>query len=296
LPGSVKSIGDKAFKYCYKIRQAVVSGELGRIENVFPHSFESLTNVEIAVGSRMVVDRAFLDCNALVSVTVPASVVCIGHEAFAQCENLTAVRFMGNAPVAMLSPNGEGAEMFRASDVVTNYVLRCAKGWPANAWPEGDGYARPVAELHCREKHGELLKNMSVGGAGAVDVRYSSMYGQDIQSLGSWYSQVKDANGGMAMQLNAQACPRFAARVADDHLFEVVDEVYVTMRVDNVKPLLYYGLGWSETPNGEYVVEPGLWLRADENGELPSDVKAPKGNGNARFFRVKVTDNPSVAQ
>ena len=64
------------------------------------------------------------------------------------------------------------------------------------------------------------------------------------------------------------------------------------LTVENVKPFLYYGLGWSDTPGGEFTVEPGLWIQADANGVLPSEVKAPKGSGSSRFFRVKVTDNP----
>ena len=76
----------------------------------------------------------------------------------------------------------------------------------------------------------------------------------------------------------------------------MTDAEFVTMTVENVKPLLYYGLGWSDTPGGEFVVEPGMWLQADENGVLPGDVKAPKGTGTSRFFRVKVTDDPSVVQ
>ena len=66
--------------------------------------------------------------------------------------------------------------------------------------------------------------------------------------------------------------------------------------VENVKPLLYYGLGWSETPCGEFVVEPGMWIQADENGNLPGEVKAPRGKGSSRFFRVKVTDDPMVTK
>lgn len=63
-----------------------------------------------------------------------------------------------------------------------------------------------------------------------------------------------------------------------------------------MKPLLYYGLGWSDTPSGEFTVAPGCWVRADASGKLPSDVRAPKGTGASRFFRVKVTDDPTVAK
>ena len=123
---------------------------------------------------------------------------------------------------------------------------------------------------------------------------YSVLASADTKALGSWYSQVVDASGRPCMRLNSQACPRFAARTDGKPTFEVADGEFVTMAVENVKPLLYYGLGWSDTPGGEFVVEPGMWMQADENGVLPGDVKAPKGNGTSRFFRIKVTDNPCL--
>ena len=137
--------------------------------------------------------------------------------------------------------------------------------------------------------------------AGSTDLtpipkKYSSLVSTEAKALGSWYSQVVDASGRPCMRLNSQACPRFAARTDGKPAFEMTDAEFVTMTVENVKPLLYYGLGWSDTPGGDFVVEPGMWVQADENGVLPNDVKAPKGTGTSRFFRVKVTDDPSVVQ
>ena len=129
-----------------------------------------------------------------------------------------------------------------------------------------------------------------------IPKKYSSLVSTETKALGSWYSKVVDASGRACMQLNAQACPRFAARTDGKPTFELTDEEYVTMKVENVKPLLYYGLGWADTLGGEFVVEPGMWLQADENGVLPGEVKAPKGAGSSRFFRVKVTDDPSVVK
>lgn len=129
-----------------------------------------------------------------------------------------------------------------------------------------------------------------------IPKKYSSLVSTEAKALGSWYSKVVDASGRACMQLNAQACPRFAARTDGKPTFELTDEEYVTMKVENVKPLLYYGLGWADTLGGEFVVELGMWLQADENGVQPGEVKAPKGTGSSRFSRVKVTDDPSVVK
>jgi hypothetical protein len=137
--------------------------------------------------------------------------------------------------------------------------------------------------------------------AGTTDLpvlpkKCSSLASTEVKALGSWYSEAVDASGRACMRLNAQACPRFAARTNGKPTFGLTDGEYVSIKVENVKPLLYYGLGWSDTLDGEFAVEPGMWLRADENGVLPGEVKAPKGEGSSRFFRVKVTDDPSVAK
>jgi len=162
----------------------------------------------------------------------------------------------------------------------------------ADVYNHGSGTIYAIGS-YCKDIHGAV--------SGATDLKplptkTSSLLSTDAKALGSWYSQVVDASGRASLQLNAQACPRFAARTDGKSTFEVTDEEYVTMKVENVKPLLYYGLGWSEAPGGEFVVEPGLWVQADANGVLPSDVKAPKGTGTSRFFRVKVTDDPSVVR
>lgn len=130
-------------------------------------------------------------------------------------------------------------------------------------------------------------------GLAPLPMEYSVLASSGVKALGAWYSQVTNkTTGTVAMRLNQTAVPRFARRRADRPLFEVDGEEMVSMPVENVKPFLYYGLGWSDTPGGEFTVEPGLWIQADANGVLPSEVKAPKGSGSSRFFRVKVTDNP----
>ena len=155
-----------------------------------------------------------------------------------------------------------------------------------------DGTINAVG-AYCESNYGTVTGTTDLP---AIPKKCSSLASTETKALGSWYSKVVDASGRACMQLNAQACPRFAARTDGKPTFELTDEEYVTMKVENVKPLLYYGLGWADTLGGEFVVEPGMWLQADENGVLPGEVKAPKGTGSSRFFRVKVTDDPSVVK
>lgn len=148
---------------------------------------------------------------------------------------------------------------------------------------------------------GSYSPNNSGTIVGTTDLRelpksYSSLLSTDVRALGGWYSPMTNRNGVVSMQLNGLACPCFAPKAAGKPVFEMTDEDYVTMSVDNVKPLLYYGLGWADAPGGEFTVAPGCWVQADASGRLPSDVRAPKGNGSSRFFRVKVTDDPTVVK
>ena len=129
-----------------------------------------------------------------------------------------------------------------------------------------------------------------------LPVKRSSLVSTDTKALGNWYSKAVDANGSSCLRLNDHARPRFAPRMEGRPLFEVTDEDCVSMPVENVKPYLYYGRGWSDAIDGDYHVEPGRWIQADANGNLIGEVKAPRGKGSSRFFRVKVTDDPMVAE
>ena len=145
----------------------------------------------------------------------------------------------------------------------------------------------------CRDNHGQVTGTTDLQ---PLPVKRSSLVSTDTKALGNWYSKTVDANGSSCLRLNDHARPRFAPRMEGRSLFEMTDEDCVSMPVENVKPYLYYGLGWSDTPDGDYHVEPGRWIQADANGNLPGEVKAPRGKGNSRFFRVKVTDDPMIAK
>lgn len=68
LPGSVTSIGSKAFQYCTKMTEVTI-----------PSSVTSIG------------DYAFSGCSGLTSINLPNSIISIGSAAFADCSNLTTV-------------------------------------------------------------------------------------------------------------------------------------------------------------------------------------------------------------
>jgi hypothetical protein len=86
IPGSVISIGNRAFYDC-----------------------SSLKSVTIPDGVTSIGDRAFYGCNNLTSVTIPGSVTSIGGEAFALCSSLTSASIPGSVTAV-------GVGVFRGCD------------------------------------------------------------------------------------------------------------------------------------------------------------------------------------
>lgn len=66
---SVKSIGDDAFSY-----------------------YDTLTNITISNGIKIIGSSAFSDCTSLESISIPKSVTSIGDFAFYRCESLTSIK------------------------------------------------------------------------------------------------------------------------------------------------------------------------------------------------------------
>ena len=136
IPNSVKVVCIGAFAYCKKLKMAMVpqcicalpsssggisssyslppiktSAGVSRVfgcDSIFSSgSYGSaatypcdpaLTNIIVAQGTTYIADSAFVECNYLQSVTIPASVTRIGNEAFKDCASLNSLVFEGDAP------------------------------------------------------------------------------------------------------------------------------------------------------------------------------------------------------
>jgi len=101
-PNSVTSIGEYAFAWCTDLTGIVIP--------------EGVTNVGFA---------GFFSCMGLSSITIPASVTSIDDWTFCQCYDLTALHFLGNAPLL------GGLDLFFNDDMnhIVAYYLPGTTGW-----------------------------------------------------------------------------------------------------------------------------------------------------------------------
>ena len=113
-----------------------------------------------------------------------------------------------------------------------------------------------------------------------------------VNAPASYYRAVTNENGCVKFELNPEEATPIIASDGEEAAFVVGNGDTVSVNVTNVKSGLYYGLAWSDTLDGEFAVSAGGWVQASAAGNLPALV-APKGEGNGRFYRVRVTDNPN---
>jgi hypothetical protein len=85
----------------------------------------------------------FSNCTSLVTVTVPASALTVDYGAFMYCTSLTAVYFLGNAPLV-------DDYVFEGTENVVVYYVPGATGWgptfggrPTMLWSSGPPVVNP---------------------------------------------------------------------------------------------------------------------------------------------------------
>lgn len=89
ISDGVTSIGEYAFYYCDRLKNAVIPGSVKTInEGAFYHC-DALTDVVIPSSVTSVEEDAFSYCNGITSITIPGSVTSIGDGAFSYCDSLT---------------------------------------------------------------------------------------------------------------------------------------------------------------------------------------------------------------
>jgi hypothetical protein len=121
IPNSVTNLGEFAFENCPNLLNAVIGNGIASIE-AFAFSGSGLTNINIPSSVTNIQSYAFFSCPNLKSATIPNSVTYIANDAFANCAELTAVYFLGNAPSA--DPTA-----FQADTKATAYYLAGTTGW-----------------------------------------------------------------------------------------------------------------------------------------------------------------------
>ena len=91
IPGSVTSIGDYAFEYCYNLTSVTIPGSVTSIGERAFYDCDSLVSVTIGNGVTSIGEYAFTNCSNLASVTILNSVTSIGVDAFSGCYKLVEV-------------------------------------------------------------------------------------------------------------------------------------------------------------------------------------------------------------
>lgn len=104
IPGSVTSVGFRAFRECANLTNATLGPGLISIGAEMFCGCINLSNVEIPNTVTGIGNWAFSSCDSLTSMIIPKNVKSIGVGAFGGCNSLTEIYFAGDAPEMIENP------------------------------------------------------------------------------------------------------------------------------------------------------------------------------------------------
>lgn len=161
----------------------------------------------------------------------------------------------------------------------------------------GEAYAEPMpgatvltASVQLETMTGETKLFATVAEAKAAAGKYDTVVlvsetaTANFIAKHAWYTAMPLSGGRSTVFLNGGAAPLLDQEAEIDLSGETVVIVPA-----NVKPLLWYALGTSATPAGNY--QPVRWIQADNQGRLPEKLTAAKSAASG-FYKVLVTDSP----
>ena len=111
IPDSVTSIGDSTFSYCSSLTSITIPKSVTSIGGYTFEGCSNLNSITIPDSVTSIGEYAFWYCSGLTSITIPKSVTSIGDGAFRECSSLTEIHI--NKPENSISgspwraPNGE---------------------------------------------------------------------------------------------------------------------------------------------------------------------------------------------
>ncbi len=91
IPGSVTSIGSKAFQLCNKLTEVTIPNSVTSIDDYAFSGCSGLTSMNLPNSITTIGSAAFADCSNLTSVNISNAVTSIGSTAFSGCVSLTSI-------------------------------------------------------------------------------------------------------------------------------------------------------------------------------------------------------------
>ena len=91
IPNSVKSIGESAFRSCYRLTSITIPNSVTSIGSSAFRDCTSLTSITIPDGVKSIGEATFYHCSNLQSMMLPDSITSIGEEAFYYCWSLKSI-------------------------------------------------------------------------------------------------------------------------------------------------------------------------------------------------------------
>ena len=97
--GSVTSIGESAFLYCYGLTYIKIPDTVTSIGNTAFAGCPRLHTVILSTNTVSIGDGAFNGCDKLIGITIPSSVTYIGNDIFGFCTSLTKITVNEENPI-----------------------------------------------------------------------------------------------------------------------------------------------------------------------------------------------------